>query len=134
MKISSFIVSILLFCTLQVNLHGTEGIKTINAYFYNTPYEGFAGYCAVITPELKKVSDTLINKLKINQTNPKGTFTSVYTTDTNKSEQTSPKQTKTAQYFTDSVNKTEIIAPTVAQNTDETTNFNSLLALITEND
>ena len=30
-------------------------------------YEGFAGYCAIITPEITEVSNQMLNNLKINK-------------------------------------------------------------------
>tara|TARA_B100000427_G_scaffold199616_1_gene165968 strand:+ start:1840 stop:2238 length:399 start_codon:yes stop_codon:yes gene_type:complete len=45
--------------------------KINSGYFYTKNYEGYAGYCAVITPALEEVSNRMTKVLNINKMNPK---------------------------------------------------------------
>jgi len=58
------ISTILSWCTLAF---ATSSTNVQSGYFYSKDYEGMAGYCAVITPELEDVSDTMGKVLKINK-------------------------------------------------------------------
>ena len=49
--------------------------KVSSGYFYTKSYEGYAGYCAVITPALEEVSDRMTKVLKINKMSHKYAYT-----------------------------------------------------------
>ena len=56
------ICTILIFKTIII---ASPSAKVSSGYFYSKSYEGYAGYCAVITPELEEVSNSMSNVLKI---------------------------------------------------------------------
>ncbi len=58
--------------------------KVTSGYFYSTSYEGMAGYCAVITPELTDVSHSMTKKLNIINFSHHSQTTSSYETAQNK--------------------------------------------------
>ena len=49
-------------------LLANEGVRS--GYFYSSSYEGFAGYCTIITPEITEASISVKNRLQINSTKP----------------------------------------------------------------
>ena len=52
-------------------IYSTEKVVLRDGYFYkNMSYEGFAGYCAIITPKLTKVSNKMKTKLNISHHSP----------------------------------------------------------------
>ena len=57
------IISTILILTITNVTYAND--KVSSGYFYDKSYEGTAGYCAVITPELTKVSDKFSAKLNI---------------------------------------------------------------------
>tara|TARA_Y100001970_G_scaffold48106_1_gene60914 strand:- start:11435 stop:11824 length:390 start_codon:yes stop_codon:yes gene_type:complete len=57
------IISTILIFTITNITYAND--KVSSGYFYDKSYEGTAGYCAVITPELTKVSDEFSAKLNI---------------------------------------------------------------------
>ena len=57
------IISTILILTMTNVTYAND--KVSSGYFYDKSYEGTAGYCAVITPELTKVSDKFSAKLNI---------------------------------------------------------------------
>ena len=52
----------------HVMLHANEGVKS--GYFYSSSYEGFAGYCTIITPEITEASISMRNRLQIHSKKP----------------------------------------------------------------
>ncbi len=50
---------------LKANYNLANSSKVNSGYFYSRSYEGTAGYCAVITPELSQVSNDMTKKLNI---------------------------------------------------------------------
>ena len=55
--------------------------KISSGYFYTKNYEGYAGYCAVITPDLEEVSNRMTKVLNINRISRKSTFSNVTNND-----------------------------------------------------
>ena len=63
--------AIFLFITIAncAGLCANDSVVSGDGYFYNsTSYEGFAGYVAVITPEITEVSNSMKQQLKIAHT------------------------------------------------------------------
>ena len=60
-----FKLTIITILILKTNYNIANSTKVNSGYFYSRSYEGTAGYCAVITPELSKVSDDMTKKLNI---------------------------------------------------------------------
>lgn len=72
------ISTILIFKTTIITIASD---KINSGYFYTKNYEGYAGYCAVITPALEEVSDRMTKVLNINRMSRKSAYSNVTNND-----------------------------------------------------
>ncbi len=102
MNLKTLSIIIILITIATSSLFAKIDTKAHNSYFYSSSYEGFAGYCAVITEELSSVSRKMKNRLNISSS-PKHETDISYTSSSTNQAANAPTTKQEFSNFVDTV-------------------------------